>query len=74
MRERETHNKRERGEWDKSERERKKKSKELTTASVSTRMSPKCAFVTMICRSWCPRQVPQIGKGFPASLDSTAQL
>ena len=46
----------------------------LTTASVSTRMSPKCAFVTIICRSWCPRQVPQIGKGLPASLDSTAQL
>jgi hypothetical protein len=29
----------------------KKEREQLTTASVSTRMSPKCALVTMICNS-----------------------
>jgi len=53
VRERETRKERERREAKQGggKKEREQKKEKLTTASVSTRMSPKCALVTMICNS-----------------------
>lgn len=44
------------------------------TLSVSTSRSLRETLLERICSSWCPKHVPQIGKGSPASLDATAML